>query len=376
MKILINLSTLKKGGGQNVALNFLHSLATLSIRDKEFYFFVADNSAAHNYLLSNNKENFTVLPNNPLKRILFELFLSKKILNRNKIDIIYTYFGIGMFNKKIPQISGSADSNLFFPEINFWSHYKGIPRLKKWLIDSYRILGLKRANAIIFENKIMEERSKELFGLKKTIYIMPSINMNVASKELKKLQKTNVPKGLFLCGWQLNKNVMLIPDIASELKKKLVDFKFVITAPVDNSNEYLQFIEKVKSLDVINYIEIIGQVKKEELTSLYDKIDFVFLLSKLESFSNNIIEAWYYKKLLIISDELWAKSICKEEAALYVERDNAKNIAELIMSTIEDKTIGEKIIKKGLEEISKYPTIKEKTLAELNYITQIYEEIN
>ena len=32
--------------------------------------------------------------------------------------------------KKIIQISGRADSNIFFPEINFWSHYKGIGRLK------------------------------------------------------------------------------------------------------------------------------------------------------------------------------------------------------------------------------------------------------
>ena len=115
---------------------------------------MAKNSAAHIFLIKNGYFNFTILSNNPIKRILFELFLSKKILVANNIDIIYTYFGIGMFAKRIPQVSGSADSNLYFPEIDFWSHYKGIPRFKKWLIDTYRLWGIKRASAVIFENKI------------------------------------------------------------------------------------------------------------------------------------------------------------------------------------------------------------------------------
>ena len=57
MKILINLSTLKKGGGQNVALNFLFSLKNLASTDQDFYFFVAKDSAAHKYLLDKNESD-------------------------------------------------------------------------------------------------------------------------------------------------------------------------------------------------------------------------------------------------------------------------------------------------------------------------------
>jgi glycosyltransferase involved in cell wall biosynthesis len=372
MRVLINFSTLKLGGGQNVALNFLHALNDLTLEGVEFYFFVAKNSAAHIFLIKNGNFNFTILSNNPIKRILFELFLSKKILVANNIDIIYTYFGIGMFAKRIPQVSGSADSNLYFPEIDFWSHYKGIPRFKKWLIDTYRLWGIKRASAVIFENKIMEERSKVLFGLKKTAFIKPSINIKVDSKEFKLFEDNRIPKGLFLCGWQLNKNIMLIPEIAFRLKQLSIDFQFVITAPKDNSREHNQFVDKMKSLDVIDYIKIIGPVKKEELASLYEKINFVFLLSKLESFSNNIIEAWYYKRLLIISDELWAKSICKD-AALYVDRDNVNFIAKTIQLLIENDMIKKNIIENGEKEILNYPTIKERTIEEINFIKKIYE---
>ena len=89
----------------------------------------------------------------------FWIFHIKKT---NQIDIIYSLFGIGLYPKYCKQISGSADSNIFFPEINFWSHYSGIERLKKKkLIDNYRIWALNRASAVVFENKSILDRSKK-----------------------------------------------------------------------------------------------------------------------------------------------------------------------------------------------------------------------
>ena len=218
----------------------------------------------------------------------------------------------------------------------------------------------------------MQQRSKELFGLTQTVFIMPSININVETKQLVLDIKPNVQTGLFLCGWQLNKNIMLIPEIAAQLKEMNVPFQFVLTAPLNESVEHLSFVEKAKELDVMSMITITGPIHKTELTSLFQQINFVFLLSKLESFSNNIIEAWFYKKVLIISDELWAKSIC-QNAAIYVDRDNIKQIATTIKTLVEDSLKVEQMVKVGTTEISKYPTINERTEAEINYIKKVYE---
>ena len=371
MKILINLSTLKRGGGQNVGLNFLSSLDAIEFKDFSFCFFVAKDSQCHQYLAKKKDVKYKILPNNPLARIFFEFFLTRRFFLEEKIDVIYTYFGIGVFPKKIPQVSGSADSNLYFPEINFWSHYSGLNRLKKRIIDAYRIWGLKRADAVIFENISMEERSRKLFNLKNTKFIMPSINFEKKNDE-SELSFNNKPKGLFLCSWQLNKNITIIPEIAFHLKKEGISFEFIITAPLDGSAEFIEFKEKVKFYSVESYINLIGTVKKNDLSCLYENIDFVFLLSKLESFSNNIIEAWYYKKLLIISDEVWARSICCE-GALYINRDDAKLIANTIKKHLRDLKLRKIIIENANIEILKYPTINERTLQELTYLKKIYE---
>ena len=141
MNILLNFSTIKKGGGQNVALNFLESLERLQLNESiTIQYSVVKDSEIHKYLIEKKQQPILLMPSHPLKRMLKEFFTSKKILKKFNIEIIYTYFGIGLFDKKIPQVSGSADSNIYFPEINFWKDYKGWKRFKHYLMRKINLL--------------------------------------------------------------------------------------------------------------------------------------------------------------------------------------------------------------------------------------------
>lgn len=372
IKVLINLATLKKGGGQNVALNFLQYVIKEKPKHFEFIFAVSESSQIKDFLEETN-QNIIVLSDNPIKRIFTELFKGNSIIKKHKISLIYSYFGIGIYPKSIKQISGSADSNLFFPEINFWKEYRGFGRIKKNLIDRYRIWGLKRATAIIFENPEMEKRGKKLFNLKHTCYIPPSFSQPEKSEEFSSLSKNpNEYKGLFLCGWQRNKNFMLIPEIAKELKKNALNFKFVISTTADSSKEYNEFKKLVDKNDVSNMIQLIGSVPKSQLPSLFSKVDFIFLLSKLESFSNNIIEAYYYKKPLIISDLDWAKSICGN-AAKYVDINNILDIANKVLTLVHDKDELKTQIKEQSLKLDTFPNITKRSIMELEYLKKIHE---
>lgn len=376
MKILINFSTLKTGGGQNVGLNFITSLNKSEYAIKNCHFVIAKKSDIHFYFISNGLTNFTIMPHNPITRMIKELIIGRRIISKYNINIVYTYFGIGLYPKSIPQITGSADSNLFFPEIDFWRGYKGFSLIKRKLVDKYRIWGLKRASGIIFENFIMQKRFHELYDFTKlTTFIKPSLVKDYQNKKFvfPKSVPVNITKGLFLCGWHLNKNIMIIPELASKLKK-MIDFHFILTAPIDESYIHKEFKRLVDKFDVKDQITITGVVKKDELASLYDQIDFVFLLSKLESFSNNIIESWSFKKLLVISDEFWARSICKD-AALYVKRNSIDDISEKILKIIGDDVTKKKIIENGINELRTYPSIEQKTKLELQFIKYVYKNI-
>lgn len=382
MNILINFSNQKKGGGHNVALNFLNTIyGSLLSEDmhNSFFYIVAKDSGIHRFLIEKevHNHNIYIVPSNPVKRILFELLYSNRIIKDNKIDIIYSYFGYGLFNKKTPQVIGCALSNLFYPNIDFWIHYNGLAKIKKRLIDRFRLYGIKRADGIIFETELLERKCHELYMVQGvTTTIKPSI-FTISGNKTFSLPKRykSILKGMFLCGWQLNKNIMLIPEIASYLKKDKFPFLFIITAPLDNSSTHKSFVDKIKKYNVEDYIYLSNSVPKEQLKSLYEQIDFVFLLSKLESFSNNIIEAYSFNKALIVADEEWSRWICKD-SAIYVDRDNPFEIAKTIKQYSENKDLYNFIIKNGLKMLKTYPSIETKTIQELDFIKKVYEKSN
>lgn len=373
MKIALNFSALKKGGGQNVALNFLLSFVGRSYKD-DYFFMAAKDTKIEKFLSARfPKDRILLLSPNPILRMLEEMTCARSFLKRNHVDVIYSYFGFGLFTKSIPQIMGSADSNLFFPEINFWSQYSGLKLVGKKLIDAYRVYGLKRCEGIVFETELLEKKCHELYKVKAlTRTIRPSINI-VKGNDVYILNGVkDCKKALLLCGWQLNKNIMLVPYIAKELKSKNIPFQFIITAPLDGSAIQRQFSELASELGVESYIDIIGSVDKKYLKSLYSQIDVILLLSKLESFSNNIIEAWTYRRLLMVADEPWARDICKS-GAYYVDRDDAGLIASSLHEITSNEVRYNKIITMGLQELKEYPDIEERTNQELNFIREVYE---
>lgn len=374
MRILINFATLKKGGGQNVGLNFINGLNINKYPEIEFFFAACKDTQIEKSLIEKGYHNIISLPPSPVKRIFKEKTFVSKYIKQKHIDVVYTCFGYSFINKSICQICGVADSNLLFPEIDFWEGYTGIKKLKKHLIDSYRKYGYKRANGLIFENAAMQLKSKEIFGKNcNSVFIKPSFSLPRPSDN----EKISLPtatglKCLFLCGWQRNKGILKIPEIISEAQKRNIVLDSYISVDVDEKNSLCsEFLKKAKGM--MDHIHLIGSVKKTQINYLYNNIDYVFLLSKLESFSNNIIEAWFYKKPLIVSDEDWSRAICNK-AALYVDRNDANAIVDSLVKTIQNGSFSE-LVNNGVKEFETYPTIDEKIDEELKYVQKIWKMV-
>lgn len=374
INILINLAPLKAGGGQNVGLNLLAGLEMIEDKNIALFYYVSSGSLIGEKVKKQFPEKTIEGPHNTVKRVLFERIELGKYLKKKKIDVIYSCFGYAFVSRKYKQVCGMAESNIMFPEIDFWKEYTGLKRLIKNCIDVYRKWGYKRADALIFENEAMYKRTKQIFGSeKRATYIKPSISLsvNTGNFSFDRIYKDSLV-GLFLCGWQLNKNIMCIPSLISEAEKLGKHFEIIITVnESDESSIARAFKMKLEELNVKKSVHMVGRVERKNLSALYEKIDFVFLLSRLESFSNNIIEAWYYQKPLVISDEEWAQGICKN-AAIYVNRDNPADIAKSIIESIENNIV-KGIIQKGIEEYKTYPSIQERTRQEISYVKDIYE---
>ncbi len=374
MNVLINFGPLKAGGGQNVALNFLLGLRGIDARDINLAFLVAKDSELAT-AVRDTSFRMVEVPQNPLRRMLWELRQGGRCLKELEIDVVYSYFGYAVMPGRVPQVSGSADSNLYYPEVDFWAGYSRLQRCKKWLVDAYRRYGIRHSDAVVFENPDLEQRGRELFGLKRTRYIKPSI-VPVESAEGGSSTdgiRTGYPRAVMLCGWHRNKNVAMIPELAAEMKRRGQPVEFLLTTVYDDSDIAREFEASVEKLQVSDVVSLIGQVPKSHLSSLYRSCDVALLLSKLESFSNTVIEAWMFECPLLVADEPWSRSICGDGAA-YSDRESTAGVADTLSALINDGDFRRRLIDGGIQRLSSYPSIEERIQAEFDYLREVVSD--
>lgn len=376
MNVLINLIPIKKGGGQQVATNFV--IQTLKRRDVVPTFLVTEGTNIHR-LLEKEKSNLVIIKDSIRHRVAFQLLELNNVIEKYEINIIYTLFGPGLHSSKVKSVTGSAYSNIYFPEIPFWEEYPIVQRIKRSIIDRYRLKSTLRSSAIIFENESMLRRAHSLFKFPKeqTIYIPPSISEHTSTEPsasfIKRLGAINKDQYniLILSGWHKNKKIESIPYILSELNKKgEKDVRFIISVDPDNIQS-IKLMEKARELGVEGQILLFGSVKPEEVYPLFEKIDSVMLLSLLESFSNNIIEAWNFQKLLFISNEEWSRAICKD-GAVYVDRNDVFDISDKIIKFKTDSGLRNNIISNSINIFQTYPTPEEKVNIQIDFLKKIY----
>lgn len=371
LNVLINFSTLKKGGGLNVSMNFLHAFQNVPC-PFNLYFMVADGSPQLELLTRMGNQNFVVVPANPIKRILWESLLGWRWLQRHQIDLVYSYFGYAFFLGKVKQVTGSADSNLYFPEIDFWQGYRGLQRLKKSLVDAYRLYCVKKADGVVYENEAMLLRAQKLFGLSRVVYIKPSIKMLSHQQGSRKFEFGSGLVALFLCDWHTNKNVVLIPELLKTAADRGFELKIAISAKFDGSALSNDVAKRVVELGVSDRLYTLGAIEKENLANLYNKVDAVMLLSKLESFSNNIIEAWAYNRPLVVADEEWSRALC-DQAALYVARNDPEQIVDTLMTLSNNAELKQALSQQAQFELHSYPTVEQRIEQEYKFLLEVMQ---
>lgn len=376
MNILLNIYPVQSGGGQQVASNFIKTIAENNL-DHNWFFFVGDGSELDILVKINFPENHILsIPYSYLQRVRSTNKLNS-FIKKNCINIIYNYSPV-LPVKNIPQVVRSVYSNLYFPEIPFWVGYSFMASLRKKLIDNFRLKGTLKANGLIFENEAMQDRAINLFkyAAENTVYIAPSVSTFDTSETVNQyniLQDLKTFKILYLSSWHLNKNIHLLPNVASILFKNNIEVKFVLSLESSTSEVAEHLMKEIERLDVREFFTFIGKVKATHVHQVVSNSDAMILLSKLECFSSNVVEAFYFNKPLIIADEEWARRAC-DDAAYFVSRDNVEEIAQSIIQLVTNKEIINDLIDKGKKRLKHFNTPEEKVKKQVDFLEYIYEK--
>ena len=375
MRVVLNLIPVQSGGGLQQAVNLLTFLADLDESTRACWLIlVSKNGPLHKWLEKKSILKFEAFKYDYINYFLIGRKSILKSVNRFSPDIVF-HFTATWRGVEVPQVVRSVYSNLYFPEIEFWSRRPFLSFLRKKIIDWFRLRGTLRADGLIFENRAMQQRSHELFSypIDRTRYIKPS-SANYVPGDLRLVDRGKRAGAftiLYLSSWYRNKNIHILPDVAAILHNRGIPVRFRLSLDRNHPEVARDIIAKSGALGVEDYFELLGTIPPSEVPSYIMSSDSMILLSKLECFSSNIVEAWTFKRPLIVSNEDWATSECAD-AALYVDRSDCGSIADGIAKLAADPELCDDLVTRGTLKLLELNTPEEKGRQQMEFLEKIW----
>jgi len=374
--IILNFLPIVSGGGLQNSLSLVKTLANNRKWKDSCVALVRECTKLHKLCKDAGIETI-VIPNSNLGRLKFEVSC-RSIFSRGQL--CFTLFGPVMLRSSgyLLNVNGCAYSNLFYPEIPFWSFFPLFQRVRKEVIDWARKLMTQKADYWVFETEALRKRAIELCGFPDDrVSVVRMAHSKLVSKERVDISQSEVLNGripkayriLYLSGAHPNKRLHLLSGIAKEMVRAgFNDFCFVTT--MDEASMYARrIIDDFVAKGVGAYLVNLGTVPSEQVSTVIEVCDVMCTLSVLESFSNNFVEAWLMEKPLVTTDADWSRDSCGD-AALYVDPTQAEQTASELISLAKNELEQFRYIEKGKIQLARYHTPESKLDAYFDVISR------
>ena len=339
-KLLINAFNASSGGGKIIFENYLKSLGELKKYD--VYIVSPPNSK---YSSQYPEYNFVFVPtlfkNKLLMPFLF-IFYLRWLINKLKIKKVLNFSDIPI-NTDINQIFYFDWAFAVYPEKEIWLkldfNHKVLLRFKLFF---YNLLENK-VNLFIVQTDVIKKRMLKYYGNRKIKVIGNSVSVN--ENKNKKFKLPRETKILLFSAYYKHKNFEILLEVANKMKLKKEKTYFILTLNENLKDSFL-FLKKIKKLKLENYFINIGPIEKDNISKIYNSVDFVILPSIIESFSANYIESMFYNKPILTSDRDFSRIICKD-AAIYFNPFDSQEIYNKISYLKNNKNLQSKLSKRG-----------------------------
>lgn len=355
MRILINCSNLRIGGGVQVAHSFLFEMRT----NRDHFFTVVLSSTLQKQIQPDEFPdnftfiNYTITPSLIKALSGIDFFLSRTE-REQKIERVFTIFGPSYWRPQSMHICGFAKSQYIFKDSPFFKQLSRKQFVTVKLKEFFHIKSLiRQADLFITETLIVSEKLRELIG-DKPIYTVTNTYNQVFDKlddwdfsiVLPPMECVTL---LTISANYPHKNLVIIPKIIDLLLSKHKDFRFRFVLTMGKGD--LTGLETRH----LNHIIFLGYVKINQCPSLYQQTDIMFLPSLLECFSASYPEAMKMGIPVLTSDLPFAHGICGE-AASYANPLDPQDIADKIVELGTNTAFKEKLVQLGYAQLQEYDT--------------------
>lgn len=360
MILLINTSNLRQGGGIQVALSFIQEC--IHFNENEYHVFLSPNILSQ----INSKDysgnfHFYHIQNSPssLKHGIGILNQLRKLEYRIKPDCVFTIFGPSYWTPKSPHLLGYAQGYYLYPESPFFKRIKLSYKIKINLLKIvHRFFFIRNAKYYYVESEDAKLRlSSFLCKSKDNIYVISNtyhsvFNLQLNGNSILPPKKNDEIRLVTISSYYQHKNLEIIKDVISELKKKSI-LKYIFILTINRTifeNNFKTFKENIINL---------GPLPIDLCPKAYHESDFVFLPTLIEIFTASYPEAMKMGKPILTSDLSFAHSICGD-AAEYFNPLSPQDIAYKIINLAENKERQIELIQNGKNRLLNFETPRSK----------------
>lgn len=325
----------------------------------------------------------------------YHIFLGPKIIpqiDKSKFAINYIFYEIpampfykfnGYFSQLEKIIQPEVVFSLYGPSywrptkihIEPYAHgyyiYKESPYLKsltgfakfKMLVNKLIHVSYYRyeADAFICETDDVNSRARKLIGKNKDYYTVSNtcgeqyIEPSYRGRCKKLSERTaHEFRLLTLAKYYPHKNIDIIKNVVDELRDRgIEDVKFVLT--IDPF-----YYERLFGDNYLKNVITVGSVDVGDAPSLYEECDAMFLPTLVECFSASYPESMAMRRPILTSDLDFAHSIC-QDAALFFDPMNAKDITNNIIKLMNDRMLYNSLVEQGCRRLLVFPTVNQRT---------------
>ncbi len=299
----------------------------------------------------NHRVRFVVaeIPHYSLK----EQFLMPALIAKEKVDLMhFPHFNVPVFysgrfvvtiHDLIKHVSRGMATTTKNPLI-YWLKYLG-----------YKLvfgLSVRRASRILVPSQyVKSELAREYhLPLKKIVVsyegVAEKIKSSLEAKTVLSQYQIRKPFLLYVGSVYPHKNIERLIEAV-----KILGIDLII---VCSRSVFWERLKKtIRQMKAEKLVNLAGFVPNEELAVLYQQASAFVFPSLSEGFGLPPLEAMSQGVPAIVSDIPVFREIY-QEAAVFFDPFNPKDIAEKIKLVISNKKIREKMVKKGLEQVKKY----------------------
>lgn len=371
MKVLIDATNIKFGGGVQVAISVIKRLQELKLDNLNFVY-VINSNIAKQLDFNSDSEVFTI---DTGIKTLIPFASEKKILKEieNKVDVTFSIFGpCFWYPKKSTHLIGFANAWLVSPDS---IAYTKLAYPKRYFLKFKNfILGkfLFRQNAYYVTEtdsvktrflKYFRAEDKNIFVVPNTLPYVYNIDSNFTtfplpiefSKKIKLVSIThNYP----------HKNLSIIEEVGEILSSKGLDFIFIVT--------FDEVSYEKMSTSFKKYTYNVGPISVIDCPNLYRACDALFLPTLIECFTVSYLEAMFHEIPILTSDLEFAHEIC-DDFGFYFNPLEPVDIANKILQVAVSDSRNDQFTTKGKKKVTHHIGNTEKVDLYLNLIKRISE---